>query len=134
MSFKSAIYSIVSIDSGVSAIVGTKIYPDAAPSSATCPYVVYSIVSTNQIHTISTTTTTTKFRIQFSCFAFDSATNSALVEAIKTVLDVHRFSGEGFSFIAFEDESIDLTQSPQDGSEQFTYQTNVDYMIWFTKF
>lgn len=40
-----AIYNILSSNGAVSAIVGTKIYPELAPTGIDAPYVVYSVVS-----------------------------------------------------------------------------------------
>ena len=39
------IYSLLVNDSAVSAVVGTRIYPELAEEGASAPYVVYSVVS-----------------------------------------------------------------------------------------
>ena len=45
MKVGAAIYSLLVNDSAVSAIVGTRIYPELAEEGASAPYVVYSVVS-----------------------------------------------------------------------------------------
>jgi len=45
MKVGAAIYSLLVNDSAVSAIVGTRIYPELAEEGAAAPYVVYSVVS-----------------------------------------------------------------------------------------
>ena len=40
-----AIYNLLSNDAAVSAIVGTKIYPELAAADVKAPYIVYSVVS-----------------------------------------------------------------------------------------
>tara|TARA_R100001163_G_scaffold34181_1_gene26430 strand:+ start:867 stop:1256 length:390 start_codon:yes stop_codon:yes gene_type:complete len=45
MKVGAAIYSLLVNDSAVSAVVGTRIYPELAEEGAAAPYVVYSVVS-----------------------------------------------------------------------------------------
>jgi len=45
MKVGAAIYSMLKDDSAVSALVGTRIYPELAEEGASTPYVVYSVVS-----------------------------------------------------------------------------------------
>ena len=45
MKVGAAIYSLLVNDSAVSAIVGTRIYPELAEEGASAPYIVYSVVS-----------------------------------------------------------------------------------------
>jgi hypothetical protein len=132
MSIKTALYSILTNDAGISAIVGDKVYPSAAPTSALCPFIVYTIISDVSTKTMGGATNLTKYMVQISCFSFDSITNTALVSALKSCLDVKQYVGAGFSLWAFEESSIDTTESPKDASEQFSYATNVDYEIQFS--
>jgi len=45
MKVGAAIYVLLGADSDVSAIVGTRIYPELAEEGASAPYIVYSVVS-----------------------------------------------------------------------------------------
>lgn len=45
MKVGAAIYSMLKDDSAVSALVGTRIYPELAEEGASAPYIVYSVVS-----------------------------------------------------------------------------------------
>lgn len=51
MKVGAAIYSMLKDDSAVSALVGTRIYPELAEEGAATPYVVYSVVSNTPIDT-----------------------------------------------------------------------------------
>lgn len=51
MKVGAAIYSLLVNDSAVSAIVGTRIYPELAEEGAAAPYVVYSVVSNTPSNT-----------------------------------------------------------------------------------
>jgi len=51
MKVGAAIYSMLKDDSAVSALVGTRIYPELAEEGASTPYVVYSVVSNTPVDT-----------------------------------------------------------------------------------
>ena len=51
MKVGAAIYSMLKDDSAVSALVGTRIYPELAEEGAQTPYVVYSVVSNTPVDT-----------------------------------------------------------------------------------
>jgi len=51
MKVGAAIYSMLKDDSAVSALVGTRIYPELAEEGAVTPYVVYSVVSNTPVDT-----------------------------------------------------------------------------------
>jgi len=51
MKVGAAIYSMLKDDSAVSALVGTRIYPELAEQGAATPYVVYSVVSNTPVDT-----------------------------------------------------------------------------------
>jgi hypothetical protein len=131
MSVKTALYSIVTNDSGVSGIIGTKLYPSVAPSSAIAPYVVYSVVSDSPVHSVAAALDMVRYRVQFSCYAFDSATNTSLVSSLKALLDKHRFSGEGYDLSFAEENEVESVTPPPDASEQFSYVCHADYFAWF---
>ena len=50
MSIYAALYEHLTADSDVTAEVSTRIYPLTAPTSATMPYVVIQLISTEQLH------------------------------------------------------------------------------------
>jgi hypothetical protein len=131
MSIKSAIYSTLAGSSAISAIVGTKIYPSVAPSSAVAPYIVYTVGSNLSIRTMQGASTLGQYRVQVSIFSFDSKTNTTLASALSSLLNTKRINGTGFSFTSFEDNSIESDQFPEDASEQFVFQYNVDYSVFY---
>lgn len=45
MSFEDAFYAVASVDSGLSAIQGTRVYPGALPTSPTLPASAYVVVT-----------------------------------------------------------------------------------------
>lgn len=53
MSIESTLYSTLTTNNGVTALLGTRIYPVQAPASATLPYAVYQRVSTEITNTLA---------------------------------------------------------------------------------
>lgn len=52
MSFAQDFYTTLAGYSGLSALVGARVYPDVAPQGVTCPYIVWSEVGNNPMTSI----------------------------------------------------------------------------------
>jgi hypothetical protein len=57
MELNDALFSYLSTYSGLSALVGTRIYPDKLPDKVTYPAVVFQLVSENELETFTQPTT-----------------------------------------------------------------------------
>ena len=100
MSYQSDIMTALLAASSVTALVGTQIYADVADGSATAPYVVYQVVSTDSETTYDGDRTMEFPQIQFSCWATTKAGAIALAAALNAVLDGNTIAGSsGVSFV-----------------------------------
>ncbi len=80
---------------GVVALVGTRIYPQAAPQGTTADYVTYELVSGNPIQDHGGSGGLHRARISFLCHAATYANAKALAEAILAALDGRRGTIQG---------------------------------------
>jgi len=94
MSVSKVAYYILSSDSGVSAIVGTKIYPEVAPIGTVAPYIVYQEISNVPTQSKTAVSQTEMTRLQVSCFTEISANSKSaylngidLANAVRTALE-----------------------------------------------
>ena len=67
MSVETDLYSTLSNDAGVSALVSTRIYPNLAPENAGQPYVIYSVVTVDRYHTLKGDGDPANKRLQLEC-------------------------------------------------------------------
>ena len=86
MTIETDLYSTLSGDAGVSALVSTRIYPNLAPESAGNPLLVYSTVAENRVDTLPGTNDMRRSMMQISCHADTYAAAKGLAEAVFTAL------------------------------------------------
>jgi hypothetical protein len=86
VSAETVLYSTLSGAAPVSAIVGTNIFPDAAPQDLDPPFIVYNRIGTEPTTTIHGTVVATKVAIEVLCLAETRAVVEGLADAVVTAL------------------------------------------------
>ena len=120
-----AIYSILTSTSAVSAIVGTRIYPQIAAQGAAFPFVVYVLQDTSPSDTKSGVSTLDEVRYDIVVASETYAEASDLTNKIRTALD--RYTGTVESVVIDSIQFIDLDADNDPGTE--TYVTSSEYII-----
>jgi hypothetical protein len=120
-----AIYSILTSDSDVNAIVGTRVYPQIAAQEAAFPFVVYVLQNVDPSDTKSGVSTFDEVRYDFIVASENYAEASDLTEKIRTALD--RYSGTVAGVVIDSIQFIDLDVNNDPGTE--TYLTSAEYII-----
>ena len=120
-----AIYSILTSDSDVNAIVGTRVYPQIAAQEAAFPFVVYVLQNVDPSDTKSGVSTLDEVRYDFIVASENYAEASDLTEKIRTALD--RYSGSVAGVVIDSIQFIDLDVNNDPGTE--TYLTSAEYII-----
>lgn len=86
MSAETDLYSTLSGAAPVSAIVGTDIYPDAAPQELDPPFIVYNRIGTEPTTTIHGTVVATKVTFEVLCLAETRAVVEDLADKVVAAL------------------------------------------------
>jgi len=120
-----AIYSILTSDSAVSAIVGTRVYPQIAAQGAAFPFVVYLINDITPSDTKSGVSTLDEVRYEVLAIAETYAETADLNEKIRTALD--RYTGTVSGIVVDSIQFTELDTEYDDGSE--TYIANSEYIL-----
>lgn len=112
--FEKALRTRALASSGISAIVGTKIYVDEAPQvtggTDPYPYIVIRTISAQPGHVFAGYDGLTDFRVQLDCYARTSDTSRSLANAVRNCFDGFRGSitvGSG----TFDFSHIHLSQT-----------------------
>lgn len=89
--FEESITYLLKNTAGVSALVGTRVYPDLAPANAALPYIVWAVESETEEQTFSSPTGNLRMtRISIECWADRMATGTKtardIAEAVRTAL------------------------------------------------
>jgi len=120
-----AIYSILTSNSDVSAIVGTRVYPQIAAQGAAFPFVVYVLQDTSPSDTKSGVSTLDEVRYDIVVASETYAEASDLTNKIRTALD--RYTGTVAGVVIDSIQFIDLDADNDPGTE--TFVTSSEYII-----
>jgi|TARA_R110001632_G_scaffold204899_1_gene328456 hypothetical protein len=120
-----AIYSILTTDSAVSAIVSSRVYPQIAAQGAAFPFVVYVINDITPSDTKSGVSTLDEVRYEILAISENYAEAADLNEKIRTALD--RYTGTVAEVVI---DSIQFTELETDyDTASETYIANSEYII-----
>ena len=113
------VYSELSGDAGLSALVGTRIYPQWLPQNVTLPAVMFFQVTENIQNVIGGELGLRNHQIQFDVFADDYSTAQSVVAALNTAVA---------NASAFK--SYRLTQQELYEPQTEIHRVSVDFSIW----
>lgn len=123
---EAALFGHLSTEAGLSALVGTRVFPIQLPQGATLPAVTFQRISTRPLtHRSSTTPTYSRPRFQFGCWAssFDGAValRAALRAAMGTVAQA---SSPRIDVALLQDDRDVVEATPG------RWVASLDYFIW----
>ena len=129
-----AVRGILTNDAGVAALVSTRIYPNYAPETPTQPYVVYNLVDSESVMSLTGHSGLGRHTYQIDVFDDDYGDAHQVAEEIRLALQ--DFQGTQNS-VDFQDViagpmSDDLSRF-QDGSETPICRVTRDYTFWFAE-
>lgn len=104
MSWRNDLYSALSGDATLAAIVSSRIYPDVADSSASVPYVVYQNISTTGETTHDGIRTLEFPSVQLTAWAKTKAETLSIVSRINALLDGKTVSGTSQATFRFSNQ------------------------------
>ena len=125
-----AVYGILSANTGVTDIVGTRIFPEIAEQEAQTPFVIYQLQSVAPEDTHDGPSKLDEVRFEFLCYA-DSYNEAAdLGVAVRAALDrvSGTYNGVNVESIQFNDVDIELEYDPRRYSQvlKFTFRIKRD--------
>jgi hypothetical protein len=132
-SIKQALVTHLLADAGLSALVGTKIYPQFTSMSQTMPYIVFERDGEEVTENLSMISDINNESFSF----FIYATTSLEVENIRVALKdamalLNQLTVASVDFRrAFQDSSIDDFNTKNVGDEMPIYSESMSYTIWF---
>ena len=138
MSIQSALYEHLKDDSGISAIVGSKVYPlVAAPGDP--PYITFQLITRGHEHDMGAASGLARTRIQINCWQSTATLAETLADTVRDALD--GFSGTmGTTNTAAVkscrlDSELEAYDPPADAdrAEAGVFSIKMDFLIWYTE-
>ena len=130
MSLETGLYTVLTGDAGVSALVGTRIYPEIMPQGVTYPAISYQRVSTVRTAMLSGVDDFTQVRIVVDCWDDSYSGVKALAAAVKSALDDARVLGSQAIQHCMMDGMTDLSQIEGDREDR---HVAIDFIIYLNE-
>jgi hypothetical protein len=129
MSIERALYARLTGAAAVSAIIGTRLFPNFAPLGTAAPFAIYNRVSANRIRSLTQRSGLAMVRMQVDCMAETYAGARALADVVRQALD--GFRGEaGSPPVMIESCSLQSDQDLyEDAAEPPLHRVSMDFML-----
>lgn len=115
----------------VSALIGSRLYPNIIPQGAPNPAMTYQQISGPRQHDMQGAVGFAKARYQINCWAETYAKAKELAEVVRQVLD--GYSSQGVIKVIHLANEGDLPKTSP-GLDQLTrYGKRLDFFVWFTE-
>lgn len=86
MGFQSDLYALLAANAGLTALIGTRLYPNEAPNDVGVPFVIYYEFATPREQLMSNAIGVSKPRIQYSAYADTYADVLAVIDALRAAV------------------------------------------------
>lgn len=128
------IYDKLTNTAAVTALVSTRIFPNAAPASAVLPFVTYQRITTDHIEDLGGGHQLARALIQFSAWATGYRAARAITEAIRVAIQGYAGTNatvviDGVNII----DDRDLYEPPGDGQDIGKFGSQLDAAWWFVE-
>ena len=124
---ETAIYSILSNDSTLTAIIGTKLFPVVAEQGAANPLVVFSIISERPTNAMGVDINPVESTIQISCYSDTGAQALSIKDAVKNALQRYQGTSGG---VVVQDIFYENQRADYDG-ELKEHRRDLDFRVYF---
>ncbi len=132
---KEGIFTVVTADAGLTALIVDRIYPDIADQKKQMPYITYQMESQEGVPHMTGVSGLARTEIQFTIWAATAESRSAVVKALRLLFDgkVRQTLGTVFVQISRNTGNIDTKENPDDGSQNVVFGTFSDYSFWHNR-
>ena len=124
-----AVYSRLSGNVAVAAIVSTRIYPQKIPQEATLPAIAYARVSARRVKAHAAPTGLARARMQVTCVATSYSAVKALAAAVRKALEGVMGTVGG---LALQGSWLE-TDADEYGDAEGLHSVRQDFMVWYTE-
>ena len=117
-------------DSGVAAVVGTRVFPGARPQASALPAIVLNRISGGPEYADDGEVGLEQGRIQIDCWAATYSEAKLLARAVTACLSAFEgtVGGTTFQFIALDIER-DLREGGSN-ADAYPFRTALDFLVW----
>ena len=133
VTLENAIYTLLATTPGLSALVGTDIFPDVAPQDTEPPFTVYTIISDNCQEYMSGDAGINEARVQIDSYATSSSARGVLANLLKSALDglISTVAGGVAISSMFQKDNKRSAENPKNESDTKLYRAMQEFTVWY---
>jgi hypothetical protein len=134
MSIEAGIYSVLSSSTSLSALVGTRIFPNTVPQNTSFPHVSFTIDDTENYHGLTLHETLARASVSVECYTSNSYQESLTIgKVVRNILNTNSTTWGTMSVQnAHVSGESDLGGTPPaDGSDDYIYIRSLDCDVFF---
>jgi uncharacterized protein DUF3168 len=126
-----ALYAYLTLHAPLAALVGTRLYPSIAPSSAAFPYVTVQRLAVGSIYHMGGASATADTLAQVEAWALSGAEAQQVAKVIRLSLDGFTGLWDGLEIDGvFVENELDDAEPADDGSVRLFYRTILTLACW----
>jgi hypothetical protein len=130
-SLSRALYAFLSTYAPLTAIIGTRIYPGLAPTSAVFPYVTMQDLMIASHYFLDGATATHDSMVQIDCWSLEPMQALQMARVIRLSMDGMPAAWDGLEVDGvFFDSEMDAPEPAQDGSERAYFRRILTITVW----
>jgi hypothetical protein len=132
MSLASDLYTVLTGDAGVAALIGTRLYPDVAPPGAALPRATYQFIDRHALqHFNGRVSEVLIADLQIDCWGVSSPERDSVADAIELVLDgvVQTEWTDVYLQSSRMESRVDSYEEPGDGSAVGLYRALMQFTL-----
>jgi len=131
MSFEVDLYQYLQGISGLTSLIGDRLFTDIAPTQVlNPPYVTYLKIGGETPHHLDGSTTLVDQRYQFDIYSLTPDGREAIFEALRLALDGYNGTMGSSSVRFFLENEQNVTDEPNDASQKIIYRCIVTFDVW----
>ena len=132
MEFNTALYTYLSTYSGLSTIIGTRIYPDTLPQNVTYPAATYQYVDEDEIDTFEQPNTLISPTYQFDSYATTRAVADSIADQLRLAFKNYSGVMGGTGGVTVSGvELISRNTSTETDRNETIYRTIIEFKIYY---
>lgn len=127
MSIEAAVFSRITSDPAIAALIGTRLYPDRAPDAALKPYAIYQRISTVRNLTHDNADTPITVRMAVDCYAETRQQSREIADAVTNTMHGKTWSTGTIAvqLAALDNDAADYLEGVR------LHRSSVDFLITY---
>ena len=128
---ESAFYTFIKLQTGITALIGNRIYPDTAPESVTLPCLVFEKTGADRQLTFLKSSGVVTATLQLDIFANSRLAAETIVESIRLAFDGYQGTWDTTTIFMARLDNESVGWEIETATETGTHRATVDLIVTF---